>query len=77
MNDWIINHPHVIVSPIINDCAIIKVSVRNEKKSVTNIFLKISVREIQNKMVRPVSQGALSEAQYRNNNIIISNSLLM
>ena len=76
MNDWIINHPHVIVSPIINDCAIIKVSVRNEKKSVTNIFLKISVREIQNKMVRPVSQGVLSEARDKNKNIMINDYVL-
>ena len=61
MNSWIINNPHVIVLTIIKDCSNTNVAVKDEKKSVPKLLLKIYVRDLHNNMVWPVSQGRLSE----------------
>ena len=63
MHYWIINHPHVIVSPITNECLNINITGKNENKSVKNLLLQISVVDLHNNMVCPVSQVILSEAR--------------
>ena len=55
VQDWVINNPHVIVSPIKNDCVKIRASCKNENQFVLKLLLQIYLRDIHNDMVRPVS----------------------
>ena len=76
MHYSITNHSHVNILTITNNCVNINVPGKNENKSVPKSLLQISVRNLHNDMVRPVSQGGLSEARDRNNNIVISDYVL-
>ena len=68
------NHPHVIISPITNNC--VNINVPEENKYVSKLLLKISSKGIHNNMVRSVSQGVLSEARDKNKNIMINDYVL-
>ena len=59
-----------------NDRVNIKLTGKDEKKYVTKLLLKISIRNIHKDMVHPVSQSGLSEARDRKSNITISDSVL-
>ena len=62
LNDCIINNPRVIVYTITNNCVNISVPGSNENQSAPNILVQISSIELQNYMVRYVSQGVVSES---------------
>ena len=75
MNNWIINHPYVIVSPITNECVYINFPGK-DNTYIPKLSLKRYIREQHKYMVRPFSRGGLSEASEKNNSIIICDSAL-
>ena len=58
--DWIINHPHVIPSPIARDTVLVKVPTNDggfTKERVGKLLLEISVRELHQDLIRPPPIG--------------------
>ena len=74
--NWIMHHPQVVQSPIVNDCLKVKIDGRTEPQPVPKLSLQVSVRELHNNLVSNTIDGGLKEAIYKNDNIIISDSTL-
>ena len=58
--DWIINHPHVVTSPIARDSVLVKVRSQDGrviKERVGKLLLKISVRELHQDLIQPPPIG--------------------
>ena len=49
--NWIMNHPQVAKSPIINDCLKLKMDGHTEPQLVPKLLLQVSVRELYNNLV--------------------------
>ena len=49
--NWIMHHPQVVQSPIVNDCLKVKIDGHTEPQLVPKLLLKMSVREIHNNLV--------------------------
>ena len=61
--EWIINHPHVVSSPFLNDTVFVKVHLPNGesiKERVGKLLIEISIRELHQDMMKPPPIG-LSE----------------
>ena len=74
--NWIMHHPQVLQSPIVNDCLKVKIDGRTEPQPVPKLSLQVSVRELHNNLVSNTIDGGLKEAIEENDNIIISDSTL-
>ena len=62
--EWIINHPHVVASPILRDTVWVKVPHPNgetSKQQVGKLLIEISIRELHQDLMKPPPVG-LSEA---------------
>ena len=70
------HHPQVVQSPIVNYCLKIKNDCHTEPQLVPKWLLQVSVRELNNNLVREAENCGLKEARYEDDNIIISDSTL-
>ena len=75
LKKWIINHPSVTESPLMNDTLIIK-DKEKKKIRVPKLLLSISVRELHNQMIRPVHDGGFAGSRDGNGDVIISDTAL-
>ena len=77
--DWIINHPHVISSPIPRDTVLVNVPQTNGtivKERVGKLLLEVSVRELHQDLLKPPPIG-ISEIYCKlTNNILVSERYL-
>ena len=56
------HHPKVVKSPIFNDFLKVKIDGPTEPQLVTELLLKVSVREIHNNLFSDADDGGLKEA---------------
>jgi hypothetical protein len=73
---WIVDHPHVIPSPISNDTLLVFNPVTQTKERVAKLLLEIPVRELHNDLIKTVLDGGLAEAKSENGNVLISDTVL-
>ena len=74
--NWIMYHPQVLQSPIVNDFLKVKIDVHTEPLLLPKLLLHVSVRELHKNLVSDTDDGGLKEARYSENYIIISDSTL-
>ena len=74
--NYIIHHPQVVQSPIVNNSLKVETDVYTEPQLVPKLLLHVSVREYDNNIVSATKYGGLKEARYEDNNILISDSTL-
>ena len=74
--NWIMHHPQVVQSPIVNDCLKVKIDGHTEPQLVPKLLLQVSVRELHNNLVSDTEDGGLKEARDADINTIISGSTL-
>ena len=70
------HHPQVVQSPIVNDCLKVKIDGHTKPQLVPKLLLQVSVREINNNLVRATIYGGTKESKDEDDNIIIRNSTL-
>ena len=71
--EWIVNHPHVVSSPIVRDTVLVDVHKPNGdvfKERVGKLLLQISVRELHQDLVKPPPTG-LSEVYCKTTNKLL------
>ena len=73
---FIINHPQVVQSPIVNDCLEVKIDGYTEPQLVPKLLLRVSVKEIHNNRVSGTKGGGQKKARDEDDNILISDSTL-
>ena len=76
MYTWITRHPHVIQSPISNDCLKVMLDDQTEPQLVPKLLLQVSVRELHNRLLSDPNDGGLKYARDEYGNINISDSTL-
>ena len=76
LNTWIMYHPHVMQSPIANDCLKVKTYGHTEPQLVPKLLLQVSVIELHKNLVSATIYGGIKEAIDEDDNIIISDSTL-
>ena len=76
LNNWIMNHPQVVKSPIVNDCLKVKIDGHTEPQLVPKFLLQVSVRKLHNNLVSTTIDGGLKESRDEDDNITISDSTL-
>ena len=74
--NWIIHHPQVVQSPIVNDCMKVNTDGHNEPQLSPKLLLQVYALEIQNSLVSDTEDCGLKEVREAENDIIISNSTL-
>ena len=74
--DWIMHHPEVVQSPIVNDCMKVRIDCHTEPQLFPKLLLQVSVREIHNNIVSAIKYGGIKESRDEDDNIIISDSTL-
>ena len=74
--NWIMHHPQVLQSPIVNDFLNVKTDGPTEPQLVTKLLLHVSSIELHNNIVSATKDGGLKETRYEDDNIIISDSTL-
>ena len=74
--NYIIHHPQVVQSPIVNNSLKVETDVYTEPQLVPKLLLHVSVREPDNNLFGATKYGGLKEARYEDNNIPISDSIL-
>jgi hypothetical protein len=75
LRSWIVNHPHVIRSPIVNDTLLVRNPITSLKERVGKLLLEIPVRELHNDLIETPEKGGLAEA-WKDGKVIISDSNL-
>ena len=73
---WIMHHPQVVQSLIVNNCLKVKSDGHTEPQLVPKLLLYISVRELYNNIVSSTIDGGLKKARDEDDNINISDSTL-
>ena len=73
---WIMNHPQVVQSPIINECMKVKINGHNRPQIIPKLLLQVSVQELHNSLVSVPEDSGLKDARDAENNIITSDSTL-
>ena len=76
MYNWIMHHPQVVQSPILNYCLKVNISGHTEPQLFPKLLLQVSVSELHNRIVSDPVDGGLKESRDTENNIIISGSTL-
>ena len=77
--EWIINHPHVITSPIPRDTVLVNVPQPNgtiSKERVGKLLLEISVRELYQDLLKPPPVGISEVYCKSSDNILVSERYL-
>ena len=74
IDNWILHHPQVVQSPILNNSLKVNIDVHTTLKLVKKLLLKILFQELYNSLVSDPLYGGLKEARYVENNTIISYS---
>ena len=72
--NWIMYHPQVVQSPIVNDCLKVKIDSHTETQLVPKLFLHVSVRELHNNLVSYTKDGGLKKQEMK---MIISSSVIL
>ena len=75
--NWIMRHPQVVQSPIVNDCLKVNIDGHTEPQLVPKLLLYVSVREVRKSLANATIVGDLKEAIDEDDNIIISDSTLL
>ena len=57
--NWIMNHPQVVQSPIVNDFLKVNIDGHTEPKLVPKLFSQVYIRELHNKLVSDTDDGEL------------------
>ena len=73
---WIMNHPQVVKSPIVDYCLKVNIYCHTETQLVPFFLLQVSARELHNSLISYTEDGGFTEARDADNNIIISDSTL-
>ena len=60
---WIMHHPQVLQSPIVNDCMKVKIDGHTEPQLVPKLLLEVSFWELHNSLVSDTDDGRLKEAR--------------
>ena len=68
------HHPKFVKSPIFNDFLKLNIDGHTEPQLVPKLLLKVSVRELHNRLVSDSVDRGIKEAINAENNIIISDS---
>ena len=76
LSDWIMHHPQILQSPIVNDFTKVKIDGHTEPQLVPKLLLQVSIRELHNKLFSAKIYGGLKEVGAKDDNIIISDSTL-
>ena len=77
--DWILNHPHVISSPILRDTVLVKVPQADghvTKERVGKLLLEISVRELYQDLLKPPPIGLSNVYCKESKNVLVSERYL-
>ena len=77
--EWILNHPHIISSPIHRDTVLVKVTQPNEltiKERVGKLLLEISVRELHQDLLKPPPTGLSAIYCNSTKNLLVSERYL-
>ena len=61
--NWIMHHPQVVQSPLVNDCLKVKIDGHSEPKMVPELLFHVYVRELHNNFVSATMDGCLKEAR--------------
>ena len=75
LRQWILDHPHVINSPIAKDTLLVRNS-EGIKERVSKLLLEIPIRELHNDLILPPREGGLADARDDSGNVIISDMSL-
>jgi hypothetical protein len=75
LRQWILDHPHVINSPIAKDTLLVRNS-EGIKERVSKLLLEIPIRELHNDLILPPREGGLADARDASGNVIISDTSL-
>jgi hypothetical protein len=73
---WILEHPHIIQSPLVSDTLMIFNPETGQKERTNKLLCEVSIRELHNDMIAPVAEGGLAEAHDSSGNVRISDSAL-
>ena len=60
--NWIMHHPQVVQSPIVNDVPKMKTDGHTEMQLVQKLLFQVSVRELHNNLVSAIIYVGLKEA---------------
>ena len=74
--NWIMNHPQVVQSTIVNDLLKVKIDGHAEPQLLPKCLFQVYVRELHNNLVSDTIYGGLKEARNEDDNIIISDYTL-
>ena len=76
LHKLIVNHPSVIKPPIARDCLQIKIYGQTKKQTMPRLLFQTSILELNNSMVISYTNVGLKDSIDKENNIIISDSIL-
>ena len=72
IQDWIIKHPSIVASPITSDSILERDYVTGKKTNIIGKYLmQISIRELQNDLIKSKNEGELSEV-WKGNKLLVS-----
>ena len=57
--NWIMHHPQVVQSPIVNGCLKLKIDGHTEPKLVPKFLPQVSIKELHNKLVSDTDDGEI------------------
>jgi hypothetical protein len=75
LRNWIVNHPHMIMSPIVNDALLVRNPITKVKERAGKLLLEIPVCELHKDLIEPPEKGGLAEA-WKDGEVIISDASL-
>ena len=75
--NWIMHHPQVVQSPIVNDCLKVNIDGNTKPQLVPDFLLQFYARWLHNSLVSVPVDGGRKEAIDVDDNIIISDSTLL
>ena len=55
--NWIMHHPQVVQSPIVNDCLRVKIDDHTEPEIFPKFLLQVYVRELHNNLISATRYG--------------------
>ena len=73
---WVLDHKHVVHSPISDDTVLVKNSESGQKERVPKLLLQVPVRELHNDLLMPANQGGLACARDIDGKVLISDTSL-
>jgi hypothetical protein len=76
LHAWVLNHPHVVDSPIARDMLLIKDPETGRKVRTGKILLEVSVRELHNDLLDLPANGGLDCARSAEGKVLISDTAL-